>query len=185
MKLDNKDISTLEEVTLLGLARAGSSRAFGELWQRHQRSVIASLRPLCRSEVEDIASESFTIVWSQMKCGGGPRTHFRAYVLTVAKRLSYRTYRERSQFVPACDMDIFPLTGTEEQWQRIETINHILAALNKIPARWSEVLWLHSVEGRTRAELCEKFGLSPNSVSALTRRARIGFKKAYQDATAA
>lgn len=182
------DISSLQDSELIALSRAkceySASAAFTELWQRHYRLAVSLLRPLVQSDAEDIASEAFATVWTQLRDGGGPEAHFKAYVVCVAKRLAYRQYRKNRVFTAGISDEDLATGATHDPTLGVEARDQIAAAFNAIPERWVEVLWMQAVEGKTRPELCQALGLSPNATSALTRRARNGFRRAFELAEA-
>jgi hypothetical protein len=60
--------------------------------------------------------------------------------------------------------------------------NLITRAFSSLPERWRVVLWRVEVEGERPATVAPHFGLSPNAMSALARRAREGLRAAYLQA---
>lgn len=62
--MDDED----DDAVLARAAAAGSDQAFGRLVDRHQASVRAFLRRLCRSaaDADDLAQETFLTAWSRI-----------------------------------------------------------------------------------------------------------------------
>ena len=58
----------------------------------------------------------------------------------------------------------------------------ISRAFTSLPERWRTVLWQVEVEGERPAAVAPSFGLSPNAMAALARRAREGLRAAYLQA---
>lgn len=174
------------DADLLRAARGGDAQAFAELWRRHVRVVLAAVHTLAHNETEDVVSEAFAQVWEQLLSGGGgPRQNFRAYVITVSKRLSARRFQEQPPILSGFDgrlLDALPgaaaPSAEEAAMQRFEDAR-MREAFCSIPERWQRVLWLQVVERCPRAEIGHHMQLGPNSVSALSRRARHGLRRAW------
>ncbi|MGC3953779.1 MAG: sigma-70 family RNA polymerase sigma factor [Propionicimonas sp.] len=182
------DLGALDDTDLLKAARGNgegpASAAFGELWRRHHGLAVALLRPLAHGDAEDVVSEAFAAVWTQLRSGGGPETHFKAYLVCVAKRLAYRLHTRNRLVTTEISEEDLATSSSHDPTLRIETRAQIATAFRAMPERWVEVLWLQAVEQKTRPELCRSLGLSPNATSALTRRARNGFRQAFELAEA-
>lgn len=71
---------------------------------------------------------------------------------------------------PAVQLDGQPDPGVLDATRR---------AFASLLPRWRAALWLSAVEGRTPAELATRWGSTPNTVAALTCRARRAFRQAY------
>lgn len=167
----------LSDEQLIAAARSGDRDAFGELWRAHQHAVSALTYPLAFADTEDTVSEAFTAVWDQLQRGKGPTAHFRAYVVSVSRNIAARRYHERQRtLVNGSIPEGTPVAGSDELSEHGEENRDIIAAFASLPERWQQVLWWQEVEERPRAEIAARLNLSPNSVSALTRRAREGLR---------
>ncbi|TDP93119.1 RNA polymerase sigma factor (sigma-70 family) [Leucobacter luti] len=161
---------------LIAAARNGDRDAFGQLWQQHHQAVCALTYPLAFADTEDTVSEAFTAVWDQLQRGRGPVEHFRAYVVAVSRNIASRRYHERQRTVTSELLEETPAEDSTDFTDGGSETRDIIAAFASLPDRWQQILWWQEVEERPRTEIAERLSLSPNSVSALTRRAREGLR---------
>ncbi|GAB2998813.1 sigma-70 family RNA polymerase sigma factor [Saccharothrix stipae] len=169
---------------LLARVRAGDDGAFGELFTRHadavRRFALRHVRE--HAEADDLTAEAFFRVLQAIRRGNGPTDHVRTYLLTVARRVAWE-WSGRRRDVPVED---------EELSRRVEPFPDVTAnrpehalisrAFTSLPERWRTVLWQVEVEGERPAAVAPSFGLSPNAMAALARRAREGLRAAYLQA---
>ncbi len=169
---------------LLARVREGDDSAYGELFSRHADAIRRfSLRHVREAaEADDLAAEAFFRMLQAIRRGSGPTDHVRTYLLTVARRVAWE-WSGRRRDVPVED---------EELGRRVEPVsdnanrrvehNLITRAFSSLPERWRVVLWRVEVEGERPSSVAPHFGLSPNAMSALARRAREGLRAAYLQA---
>ncbi|TWP53125.1 sigma-70 family RNA polymerase sigma factor [Lentzea tibetensis] len=169
---------------LLARVRDGDDSAYGELFSRHADAVRRfSLRHVREAaEADDLTAEAFFRMLQAIRRGSGPTDHVRTYLLTVARRVAWE-WSGRRRDVPVED---------EELSRRVEPVadnaarraehSLITRAFTSLPERWRAVLWRVEVEGERPATVAPYFGLSPNAMSALARRAREGLRAAYLQA---
>lgn len=173
-----------DEQALLQRLREGEDAAFGELFELHAAAVRRLARSLAsdRSEAEDITAETFFRVLQALRRGAGPRDYVRAYLLTVARRVSWEWHGARRD-VPVSDDELTFRAGAGAD-TNARTAEHslITTAFTSLPERWRSVLWQTEVEGEQPAMVAPHFGLSANATAALARRARQGLRAAYLQA---
>jgi RNA polymerase sigma factor (sigma-70 family) len=169
---------------LLARVRDGDDSAYGELFSRHADAIRRfSLRHVREAaEADDLTAEAFFRMLQAIRRGSGPTDHVRTYLLTVARRVAWE-WSGRRRDVPVED---------EELGRRVEPVgdnanrrvehNLITRAFSSLPERWRVVLWRVEVEGERPASVAPHFGLTPNAMSALARRAREGLRAAYLQA---
>ncbi|HUQ54416.1 sigma-70 family RNA polymerase sigma factor [Lentzea sp.] len=169
---------------LLARVREGDDSAYGELFSRHADAIRRfSLRHVREAaEADDLTAEAFFRMLQAIRRGSGPTDHVRTYLLTVARRVAWE-WSGRRRDVPVED---------EELGRRVEPVsdnanrrvehNLITRAFSSLPERWRVVLWRVEVEGERPSTVAPHFGLSPNAMSALARRAREGLRAAYLQA---
>lgn len=169
---------------LLARVRDGDDAAFGELFTQHadavRRFALRHVRE--HAEADDLTAEAFFRVLQAIRRGNGPTDHVRTYLLTVARRVAWE-WSGRRRDVPVED---------EELSRRVEPFPDVTAnrpehalisrAFTSLPERWRTVLWQVEVEGARPAAVAPRFGLSPNAMAALARRAREGLRAAYLQA---
>lgn len=173
-----------DEQALLHRLRAGEDAAFSELFELHAAAVRRLARGIASdaSEAEDITAETFFRVLQALRRGAGPRDHVRAYLLTVARRVSWEWHGARRD-VPVTDDELTVRAGAGAD-AHARTAEHslIATAFTSLPERWRTVLWQTEVEGEQPAVVAPHFGLSANATAALARRARQGLRAAYLQA---
>ncbi|WP_435068457.1 sigma-70 family RNA polymerase sigma factor [Amycolatopsis thermoflava] len=173
-----------DEAALLSRLRAGEDAAFRELFELHASAVRRLARSLAAdsSEAEDITAETFFRVLQALRRGNGPKEHIRAYLLTVARRVSWEWHGARRD-VPVTDDELTHRAGAGAD-AHARTAEHslITTAFTSLPERWRTVLWQTEVEGEQPAVVAPHFGLSANATAALARRARQGLRAAYLQA---
>jgi RNA polymerase sigma factor (sigma-70 family) len=176
--------SESDEQALLQRLRNGEDAAFGELFELHAGAVRRLAQSLAadRSEAEDITAETFFRVLQALRRGSGPRDYVRAYLLTVARRVSWEWHGARRD-VPVSDDELTFRAGAGAD-THARTAEHTLitTAFTSLPERWRSVLWQTEVEGEQPAMVAPHFGLSANATAALARRARQGLRAAYLQA---
>ncbi len=174
---DNADAALLERV------RAGDSDAYGELYSREVEAARRLARILVGEQgADELVSESFARVLTQLRAGRGPTDDFRAY-LHVTIRNGFRDGFRATKESPASDQpwlldDVLP--PVEELVEDLDR-EVAVSALATLPKSWQQVLWHLEVEGRKPAEVASILGMEAGAVSSLAYRAREGLKRAYLD----
>ncbi|MET9325024.1 sigma-70 family RNA polymerase sigma factor [Streptomyces sp. NPDC003038] len=165
-------------------ARAGNTEAFAELFRRYWDAAVR----LAASHVQDthiaqdLAAESFVRVFQILKSGGGPETSFRCYLNRVLHNLSTEWGKNTRRWVLVPDVSLYETQkGNSAESKFLKEFDHalVIEALCSLPERWKIVLWYTVIQGYRPATLAGYFGISPNSVSALTYRAKEGLRQAY------
>ncbi|MFC7501866.1 RNA polymerase sigma factor [Nocardioides sp. CPCC 206347] len=177
--LDSRDHTTTD-ADLLGQVRNGDIRAYADLYDRHRnaalRVAIATSGP---SSAEDLVAEVFTRTLHLLIRGSGPDRAFRAYLFTAIRNLNVNASSKERRSLPVDDLTAFdhtPRGGAQH-----DSPAHDLAteALRALPARWREVLWMTTVEGRSLDEVATLLGSNPNAVAQLAFRARAALRRTY------
>ncbi|MDQ3615833.1 MAG: sigma-70 family RNA polymerase sigma factor [Actinomycetota bacterium] len=175
------ELVTPSDAELIARVRGGDGAAFGDLFSRHVDAANRLGRYLVRGpDADDLVSDAFTKLLQLLQGGGGPDVAFRAYLLTVVRRLHIDKVRSGARLHTADDMSLFdpgvPFTDTA-----VASFENGAAAkaFASLPERWQMVLWHLEVEGQKPAEIAPLLGMSANSVSALAYRAREGLRQAF------
>jgi RNA polymerase sigma factor (sigma-70 family) len=143
------------------------------------RSTAQALVPL--DAADDIVSEAFTRVLAAQGRGGGPAGAFRPYLLAAVRNLArdYNAARVREAAGRLSQRaETVPGAGEVASWA--EERRMAARAFASLPPRWRAVLWQTEVEERSPAELAAAAGMTPNAVSQLAGRARLGLAVAWQ-----
>jgi RNA polymerase sigma factor (sigma-70 family) len=184
MTLSEEAPSPTGEPMLLRRLREGDNEAFGELFEAHVAAVRRLAGSLANdsSEADDITAETFFRVLQALRRGAGPTDNVRAYLLTVARRVSWEWHGSRRDVpVSADELNWRAGVGGDTQVRSAES-SLITRAFSTLPERWRTVLWQTEVEGEQPAVVAPHYGLSANATAALARRARQGLRAAYLQA---
>jgi RNA polymerase sigma factor (sigma-70 family) len=169
------------DAELISAVRGGDADAYGELFERHVTAARRLARQLVPpADAEDLVSEAFAKVFSLLQRGSGPDLAFRAYLLTAIRRLHVDRIRANARVQPTEDLEPFD-PGVPFRDTAVEGFENAAAAkaFASLPERWQAVLWHTEVEGQKPAEVAVLLGMSANSVSALSYRAREGLRQAF------
>jgi DNA-directed RNA polymerase specialized sigma24 family protein len=173
---------TADDASLLNLVRAGDTAAFRALFQRHEPAARRLAGELTSSpaEVDGLVSETFALVLAITQRGGGPADAFRPYILTALRRVHADRLRYRQNLPPADDrllQDPGAILLEDDLAGLADGL--IVRAFTSLPGRWCAVLWHLEIERAVPAAVAPLFGLTRNSVTALSRRAKAGLRQAY------
>jgi RNA polymerase sigma factor (sigma-70 family) len=188
LTLTEKNAERQSDSELVAEARAGrgtAGEAFGELVRRYQRMVYALALSLVRaSDADDVAQEAFLRafrnldlladpsrfgVWLRRITFGVAIDHVRA---DRARNGSIVTAGEREDsgdaLVEVPDPTPSPLDRVEQR----EVVASVLAALERMPARYRVPLTLYHIDGLTHAKVARALGVPEGTVRSLVARAR-------------
>ena len=168
-----------DDSTLIVAARAGDQRAFAALYRDHHRRALHEARKVVRnsSDAEDCVSAAFASTFQAIRKGGGPTEAFRPYLLTAVRNSALQLVRLKRYGSEVATEEIEPPAHVD--LYEIGADPAVRNAFANLPERWREVLWKTEIEGRPPRELAVELAMSANSVAALAKRARDGFRQAY------
>jgi RNA polymerase sigma factor (sigma-70 family) len=187
---ETQAITERGDEALVEETRAGSQRAFAELWRRHYQAGIRVAHQFTSLDADDIVSEAFTRIYKTVRAGGGPTGAFRPYLYTCIRNIA-STWGAASRDVSVDDFTEFEDPATLVDPAAVALDRTLTArAFRSLPERWQSVLWYTEVEGMDPHEVAPILGMTANGVAALSYRAREGLRKAWlqahiSDATAA
>ncbi|MFC0865116.1 hypothetical protein ACFHYQ_22745 [Sphaerimonospora cavernae] len=159
------------DIELLEAVQAGSTAAYGVLYQRHVGAARSLARQLVQGEdeVEEVLVETFARVLDMIRCDGGPACAFRPYLLMAIRR--YLAIGEVDLAHPG-HVHVDPeLAGLER--------SAIARAYLALPEQWQMVLWHAEIEGTGLGEIGSFLNLSAKGTAALVAQARAGLRQAY------
>jgi RNA polymerase sigma-70 factor (ECF subfamily) len=135
-------------------------------------------------DAEDIAQETFLRAWRQrdrLRDAGSERTWlFRIAVNLFRDRLRRGRHR-LARAVPVEDEMPGPVNRPDEAVMAREDVRRAVAALDELPDRQREVLYLHACEGLTHQEIRDVLGISIESVKANLSLARKRMRERLRD----
>ncbi|WP_156465815.1 MULTISPECIES: sigma-70 family RNA polymerase sigma factor [unclassified Rathayibacter] len=175
-------VDPLGDAELIELVRDGEASATAELWRRHAAAARSVARAWSGSlDADDLVSEAFLRVLSTIERGGGPEGAFRPYLFTAIRNVAASWGRRQDRERPFGSEEDVVESGPGPEETALAALDRDLGvrAFRALPARWQEVLWYTEVEGLTPVEAAPLLGLRPNSVAALSHRAREGLRGAW------
>jgi RNA polymerase sigma-70 factor (ECF subfamily) len=162
-----------EEARLVGLARKGDMRAFGQLVDAHQGAVRAFLRRLVGShaDADDLAQDAFARTWEVLDRFDGS-ARLRTFVCGVAFQYWRRARRAQSRRQAREDA-YAELSDTEsEPAARAAQRLALRKAMDDLPEDQRAVLALCLGQEFTHAEAAEALGLPLGTVKSHVTRGR-------------
>ncbi|OFI36746.1 hypothetical protein BIU82_11735 [Arthrobacter sp. SW1] len=172
---------TVGDPHLIAEVRAGNVGAFDDLYRRHRgiALAVATAQTDNASDADDVVAEAFAAVFSSLKEGKGPDEFFRAYLLTVVRRMAHLRNRQAACTIPGHDGDLdAAIDQTDPVVSAFESTT-MAKAFKTLPERWQAVLWYMDVEQMKPAAVAALIGSSANGASSLLLRAREGLRQAY------
>ena len=152
-------------------ARAGSSRAFAELVNRHQAAVRGFLRRVCHDpgEADDLAQEAFLTAWSKLGTLK-PDASVRSWLCGLAWRkvMTARRGRARSAARDRQWLDTRPAFDTPASRDQVA----VRKALETLPDDQRAVVALCLAADWSHAEAAEALGLPLGTVKSHATRGR-------------
>lgn len=148
-----------------------------DLYRGHSPAVYAFLISLCRDRVwaEDLMQDTFAKATRSLAAyrGGSPTS----WLFAIARSVFIDDVRKRRP--EPTDMDIETLTSDPD----VAEIDLIEKALATLPERQRTALLLADHAGMPYAEIADTLGATSGAVKVLIHRARLGFRKAYEESS--
>ena len=169
------------DAELVEAARAGDTRAFGELLDRHAPRARAVARALLRTEdAEDVVQEAALCAYLDLGRLREP-DRFGGWLCGIAVNLARMRLRRRGATASLEDWsgglrvpagvavdDLSPEDAVEAR----ETLRLVRRAIEVLPERQREVVLMHYVEGLSCQEIAALLGQSTGAVRVRLHRAR-------------
>jgi RNA polymerase sigma-70 factor (ECF subfamily) len=133
------------------------------------------------ADAEDLTQDAFLRAFSALDRVRGSDGAFRAYLLTIARNAAIDRWRAagRVRQVPGRDLAGYadPALGPEATVVGQDQHQRLLAAIDRLPGRYSDVLRLRIVVGATAEEAGRRLGLTANAVRQLQYRALAALRR--------
>jgi RNA polymerase sigma-70 factor (ECF subfamily) len=159
---------------LLARVGGGDAVAFGELWTRLGRPVLAlAMRELGeRPAAEDATQETFATVWRAAGTFDPERGTALAWIFTIARNAA-RDIARRRRIPPVPDAPEVEdaSAGPDEHALRSEDRYMVQAALAGLSAKNREVIELAYYEGLSQTEIAARIAVPLGTVKTRTRNA--------------
>lgn len=162
-----------EEARLIGLARGGDMRAFGQLVDAHQPAVRAFLRRLVGShaDADDLAQEAFARTWEVLHRFDASSSS-RTFICGVAFQYWRRARRAQSRRQTREDAYAELADTQSEPPARAAARLALRRAMDDLPEDQRAVLALCLGQEFTHAEAAEALGLPLGTVKSHVTRGR-------------
>ena len=159
--------------------------AFGELVRRYQRMVYALTLSLVRAaDADDVAQEAFLRAFRNLDLLADP-ARFGVWL----RRITFGVAIDHVRADRTNGTSIVPFNDTEtsadpaagladpgpsplQRLEHEEVVNRVLAALERLPARYRVPLTLYHIDGLTHAKVARTLGVPQATVRSLVARAR-------------
>ena len=187
MAIRSDSYPTNSDTQLWEQLKNGSELAFGKLLTKYFNSLQNYGYKFVRNEdfVKDCVQEVFIEIWNRRDRISTPDS-VRAYLLSsVRKRVLREAYRQRiikedESIDLENDLNFVEFSSEWsliEQESLAETTNRIADALNKLPKRQREVIYLRYYQNLERDEIAAIMSVNPQSVSNLLQSAFKTFRE--------
>lgn len=160
---------------LIRRARAGDGAAFVELVEGQKSALYKVARSYLHNDADaaDAIGETVLACFEKLDTLRQPR-YFRTWLVSILIRKCQDILRERKRSVPL--NEIVELGQDEPGHARTE----FLSLLDSLDEKYRTVLLLYYGEGFTAREIAQATGLNTETVKTRLKRARAGFKQAYE-----
>jgi len=158
---------------LIELVSQGDLRAFEELIERYQRSVLnLAFRFLGdKEEAKDVGQETFLRVYQSVR-RYQPIAQFRTYLFRITKNLCLDYLEKKKPFYTA-DLPEFPSDSNPAgDLQKKELSGILMMAVQSLPENQRIALLLHHFEGLKYIEIAEIMETTVSAIESLLVRAK-------------
>jgi RNA polymerase sigma factor (sigma-70 family) len=172
-----------DESALVSRARDGDSRAFEQLYRRHNDRVYGLCVRLCqgdRAKAEQATQDAFVRAWEKLDSFRGD-AQFGTWLHRITVNVVLGEHRLLKRWTTFEDVEE---QGPREELS-VQPPDHGLSrdlehALARLPKGARTVLWLHDVEGYKHEEIAELTGVAVGTSKAQLHRARKLMKEHLQ-----
>ncbi len=168
-----------EEARLIGLARRGDTRAYGQLVDAHQSAVRAFLRRLAgdAADADDLAQEAFARVWVVLARFDG-RSSLRTFICGVAYQYWRRARRSGARRVTRETAYAALEDERDEPHARAAQRLALRRAINDLPVDQQAALALCLGQEFSHAEAAAVLNLPLGTVKSHVARGRVRLQEA-------
>ncbi len=161
---------------LVAAALGGDRQAFGRLFERHERSVLAAALSVLGNyhAAQDAAQEAFVTAYvriGELRSRGSFGPWVRKIALREALRMSQRIHPGMEAGEPAAQGD------PSDDGQITESHRELLDAVMRLPRHEQDVLVLHYFEGHAVKVISEMTGRPVGTITMQLHRARSRLRK--------
>jgi len=154
---------------------AGDEQAFARLLHRHLQRIHHYLYRLtgCRADSDDLAQETFLLVWRKAHSYRPGRVRFTTWLHRVAHNQCVDHFRKTARRVDArVHEQAEPQHGPEEDQHSAEQRRRLHAVLGRLPANQRDAILLRHQQGLSNRETAIVLGVGVRALESLLARAR-------------
>lgn len=183
VRLPAVQLHSLTDGELLIALRQGHVDAYEVLFTRHSQGALRAARRHTRDHqlAQDAVQGAFTNILSAVKSGSGPIGTFTPYLHVSVARHIHREILRRNREKPVPydeeDLSLRP-AACSDVFNSLLYDAPLRQAFQSLPVRWQLVLWHIDINGIPPRDAASLYGISPNAVVALHRRAKTGLRLA-------
>lgn len=172
-------VAELSDGDLLEAVRHGRVEAYGILFTRHKNAAISIAKGVLGNHdlAVDIAHEAFSNILAAIRGGAGPVDTFKGYLRATVTRLCYRQAKQASMEMPVAEHAESNHPTEDFTDQLFDPA--LREAFKSLPPGWQQAIWYLDVEDQQPGNVAALFGLTPNALVSLHRRAKKGLTRAY------
>jgi RNA polymerase sigma-70 factor (ECF subfamily) len=134
-----------------------------------------------RAEAEDLTQEAFVRALAKGDRVGEDDASFRAYLITTARNVAIDRWRAAERSGSRSGLDLSgradPGRGPEAEAVGRDERERLLAAIDRLPDHYSDVLRMRIVQGFTSQEAGRHLGMTANAVRQLQYRALAALRR--------
>ncbi|HVK62364.1 MAG TPA: sigma-70 family RNA polymerase sigma factor [Bdellovibrionales bacterium] len=171
------DIELVQEV------KAGERKAFSELVQRHQRTLLRTILRLTREQsiAEDVVQESFIKAYQKIDLFEG-RSSFKSWLFQIALNTARNRFRERTQdLINIEDTFLGVDPGAENGLVQADIKHKIREEIDKLPEKQRIALTLRIFEDMSFKEIAVIMGCPYDTAKANYRHALLKLRERLED----
>lgn len=180
-KTSNRLLSSLTDIELWELFVQGNKEALGILFKRYYSLLYQYGNKICGNKIilEDAIQELFAELWQ--KKSTQPIQSVKAYLLQALKYKLYKSFRNKKVVLVEEDSneqfelshENFLISKEEDE----EKLKKIIEAINQLPARQKEIIYLRIYKGLNYEEISEIMEINYQVVRNLLCQALKTFRK--------
>lgn len=163
---------------LIDAVRRGDLSAADALVRDHLGIAVRVAKSIVDPDTaQDVAADSIEKLLRAIRDGKGPAEAVRPYLIRIVRNTATDYHRRRREIpddTVADEGEINP-----DHAGLVEDAVVLRAAMESLPERWQQVLWMTYVEDADKSEIAARLGLRAGATAQLTMRARDGLRAAY------
>jgi len=160
---------SFSDADLMSEIKAGSMRAFDQLYYRYCKRLLSFSISIVKSreEAENIVQEVFLALWvNRSQISNDASVKY--YIFTIAYNTAISALRKKARDEKFLEQlkDLQELTSEPEDMQTEYTDlkGKLSEIINELPARQREIFILHKVDGLKYQEIASKLNISVNTI---------------------